>query len=113
MISARPIRRAIASYWTGSLRYFADSGFRLKALHRIILNSRMYQLSSQDPSRKDALRSARKASVCALSAAQVDGRGAARFDRGRYGSASSVSRAIRKVPGRWIFTFRIFRTIFW
>jgi hypothetical protein len=34
-------------------RYFADSGFRLKALHRIILNSRTYQLSSQDPSRRD------------------------------------------------------------
>jgi hypothetical protein len=34
--------------------YFADSGFRLKALHRIILNSRTYQLSSQDPSRKDS-----------------------------------------------------------
>jgi hypothetical protein len=33
--------------------YFADSGFRLKALHRIILNSRVYQLSSQDPLRKD------------------------------------------------------------
>ena len=33
--------------------YFADSGFRLKALHRIILNSRVYQLSSQDPFRKD------------------------------------------------------------
>lgn len=28
-------------------RYFVDSGFRLKALHRIILNSRTYQLSSQ------------------------------------------------------------------
>jgi hypothetical protein len=28
-------------------RYFADSGFRLKALHRIILNSRTYQLSSR------------------------------------------------------------------
>ena len=27
-------------------RYFADSGFRFKALHRIILNSRTYQLSS-------------------------------------------------------------------
>ena len=26
--------------------YFVDSGFRLKALHRIILNSRAYQLSS-------------------------------------------------------------------
>jgi hypothetical protein len=28
-------------------RYFADSGFRLKALHRVILNSRTYQLSSR------------------------------------------------------------------
>jgi hypothetical protein len=28
-------------------RYFADSGFRLKALHRLILNSRTYQLSSR------------------------------------------------------------------
>jgi hypothetical protein len=27
-------------------RFFADSGFRLKALHRLILNSRTYQLSS-------------------------------------------------------------------
>ena len=31
-------------------RYFADSGFRLKALHRVILNSRTYQLSSSEPS---------------------------------------------------------------
>jgi hypothetical protein len=30
-------------------RYFADSGFRLKALHRVILNSRAYQLSSTEP----------------------------------------------------------------
>jgi hypothetical protein len=35
-------------------QYFADSGYRLKALHRIILNSRTYQLSSQDPGRKDS-----------------------------------------------------------
>lgn len=28
-------------------RYFADSGFKLKALHRAILNSRTYQLSSR------------------------------------------------------------------
>ena len=28
-------------------RFFADSGFRLKALHRVILNSRTYQLSSR------------------------------------------------------------------
>jgi hypothetical protein len=34
--------------------YFADSGFQFKALHRIILNSRAYQLSSEDPARKDA-----------------------------------------------------------
>jgi hypothetical protein len=33
--------------------YFADGGFRLKALHRVILNSRTYQLSSQDPARKE------------------------------------------------------------
>ena len=30
-------------------RYFADQGFRLKALHRLILNSRTYQLSSRPP----------------------------------------------------------------
>ena len=35
-------------------RRFAESGFRLKALHRMILNSRVYQLSSQDPPRKAA-----------------------------------------------------------
>ena len=29
--------------------YFVENGFRLKALHRIILNSRTYQLSSQSP----------------------------------------------------------------
>ena len=31
--------------------YFIDSGFRFKALHRLILNSRTYQLSSHTPDR--------------------------------------------------------------
>ncbi len=30
-------------------RHFIDSGFRFKALHRLILNSRTYQLSAHDP----------------------------------------------------------------
>ena len=30
-------------------RYFSDGGFRLKSLHRLILNSRTYQLSSRPP----------------------------------------------------------------
>ena len=33
-------------------RQFIASGFRFKELHRVILNSRTYQLSSRDPSRK-------------------------------------------------------------
>ncbi len=32
-------------------RHFIESGFRFKELHRVILNSRTYQLSSRDPSR--------------------------------------------------------------
>ncbi len=32
-------------------RYFIDSGFRFKALHRLILNSRTYQLSAHTPER--------------------------------------------------------------
>ena len=32
-------------------RHFIDSGFRFSELHRVILNSRTYQLSSRDPSR--------------------------------------------------------------
>ena len=32
-------------------RYFIDSGFRFKALHRLILNSRTYQLSAHVPER--------------------------------------------------------------
>ncbi|MBI1787699.1 MAG: DUF1549 domain-containing protein, partial [Acidobacteria bacterium] len=33
-------------------RHFVESGFKLKALHRAILNSRVYQLSSRDASRE-------------------------------------------------------------
>jgi hypothetical protein len=33
-------------------RHFIESGFRFKELHRTILNSQTYQLSSRDPSRK-------------------------------------------------------------
>ena len=32
-------------------RHFIDSGFHFKELHRVILNSRTYQLSSRDPAR--------------------------------------------------------------
>ncbi len=32
-------------------RYFVDSGFRFKALHRLILNSKTYQLSADTPDR--------------------------------------------------------------
>ncbi len=32
-------------------RYFADSGYRFKALHRLILNSRVYQAASRAPGR--------------------------------------------------------------
>ena len=35
----------------GLARYFVDSGFRFKALHRLILNSKTYQLSAHVPGR--------------------------------------------------------------
>ena len=35
----------------GLARYFIDSGFRFKALHRLILNSKTYQLSAHVPGR--------------------------------------------------------------
>lgn len=38
----------------GLAGYFVDSGFRLKALHRIILNSTTYQLSSRTGSKQEA-----------------------------------------------------------
>ena len=35
----------------GLARYFIDSGFRFKALHRLILNSKTYQLAAHTPAR--------------------------------------------------------------